>query len=225
MDTHSMPNLLELAAALGWTCGVRMYMVVMLIGATGYYGWAAMPTNLYVFASPPFIVCFGVMAGIEFFIDKVQGLDSFWGIIHTMSRIPSGAVLATLVFGTDHQELAVVALVLGGALAAFAHLTKACIRAAINTSPEPFSNIGVSLFEDGAVCACLWLALNHPKVLTVTLVLSIIVSMVLVRHCWRFFSFSMHRAVQVFAGRDPIAATHGARAPGVLFSVSPPPHP
>ena len=153
MDTLDLPQLLALAAAIGWASGVRLYLVVLLTGLAGYLGWVPLPGGLQLLAHPVVIAASGFMVFIEFFADKIPGLDSLWDMVHTAIRIPAGAALAASVFGADHAVMAIVAALLGGSFAATAHVAKATTRAAINTSPEPFSNVGASLVEDGLVPA------------------------------------------------------------------------
>ncbi|HQZ32419.1 MAG TPA: DUF4126 domain-containing protein, partial [Arenimonas sp.] len=107
-------------------------------------------------------------------------------LVHTFIRIPAGAALAAAVFGADSTTWAAVAGVIGGGLAATAHTAKATTRAAANTSPEPFSNIGLSLAGDMAVPAMLWLAWQQPLLFFVALGLALIVALVLTVILFRF---------------------------------------
>jgi hypothetical protein len=163
------PQLIALAAALGWASGLRLYAAVLVTGLIGAAGWVQLPAGLQVLQNPVVLLASGLMCAVEFFADKVPGLDSLWDAVHTFIRIPAGAALAAGVFGGDHAAWAVVAALLGGTLAATSHAAKATTRAAVNTSPEPFSNIGVSLLEDGAVAMALWLWYAHPVLFCVLL--------------------------------------------------------
>ena len=199
-----MPQLLALAAAIGWASGVRLYLVVLLTGVVGYFGWVPLPSGLQLLAHPVVIAASGFMVFIEFFADKFPGLDSLWDMVHTAIRIPAGAALAASVFGADHSVLAVVAALVGGGFAATAHAAKATTRAAINTSPEPFSNVGASLVEDTMVPAGLWLAVAHPFVFLVLFVLVLVASVWLIRKSWRFLKALFARVARIFSGRsDP----------------------
>ena len=162
MNDLDMPQLLALAAALGWASGIRLYLVVLLTGLAGYLGWVPLPGGLQMLAHPVVIAASGFMVFVEFFADKIPGLDSLWDMVHTVIRIPAGAALAASVFGADHAAMALVAALLGGSFAATAHAAKATTRAAINTSPEPFSNVAASLAEDVTVVGGLALAIAHP---------------------------------------------------------------
>jgi hypothetical protein len=208
MDTLTMPQLLALAAALGWASGVRLYLVVLIVGLTGYFGWVPLPAGLQMLAYPVVIVASGFMVFVEFFVDKIPGLDSLWDFVHTAIRIPAGAALAAAVFGGDHAVMATVAAILGGGLAATAHVAKTTTRAAINTSPEPFSNIGASLAEDGMASGGMWLALAHPLVFGVALLIVLVLSVWLIRRCWRFLSRLVRTVVRVLAGRAPEPVPH-----------------
>ena len=174
------PQLLAIAAALGWASGLRLYAVLFLTGAAGALGWIELPHGLRLLQHPLMLGASGVMLCVEFFADKIPGVDSLWDVLHTVLRIPAGAALAAAVFGADQATWATIAAVLGGGLAASSHIAKATTRAAANTSPEPFSNIGLSLLGDGLVPAVLWLSWTHPLVLAVFLVLALAVSAALV---------------------------------------------
>lgn len=155
-------QVLALAAALGWASGLRLYLVVFLVGLSGALGWLPLPAGLQVLQKPLVLGAAGLMLLIEFLADKIPGLDSLWDAVHTLIRIPAGAALAAAMLGGDAQSWSVLAALLGGTLAATAHAAKATTRAAVNTSPEPFSNIGLSLAGDALVPAMLWLAYAHP---------------------------------------------------------------
>ena len=161
-----LPQLLALAAALGWASGLRLYAVVFFTGAAGYLGWVALPAGLHVLQSPVVLGVSFALFAIEFVADKIPGVDTLWDAVHTFIRIPAGAALAFAAldgaFGVDGNTWAVLAALAGGTLAATAHAAKATTRAAVNTSPEPLSNIGLSMLGDAAVPATLWLAWEHP---------------------------------------------------------------
>lgn len=198
MDTA---QLIALAGALGWASGVRLYMVVLLTGLAGFMGWITLPPGLHLLAHPVVLGASGFMVFVEFFADKIPGLDSLWDVVHTMIRIPAGAALAAGVFGADSGLMALVAALMGGTLAATSHAAKATSRAAINTSPEPFTNVGASLLEDGLVPLGLWLAIAHPLVFVVVLLLVLVLSVWLIRTCWRFLRQLFVRVARIFSGR------------------------
>jgi hypothetical protein len=171
-------HLMALAAALGWASGLRLYAVVFITGLVGLMGWVPLPEGLKLLQHPAVLGVSGFMLAVEFFADKIPGIDSLWDVIHTVLRVPAGAALAASVFGADNATMAIVAALLGGTLAATSHTAKATTRAAVNTSPEPFSNVAVSLAEDGIVPAGLWLALASPMVFFVALAAAVIAMVV-----------------------------------------------
>ncbi len=162
MNALDTPQLVAIAAALGWASGLRLYAVLFLVGLAGTLGWVALPAGLQLLQHPLMLSASGLMLGVEFFADKIPGVDTLWDVLHTLLRIPAGAALAAAAFGADSATVTTAAALLGGTLAATSHFAKATTRAAVNTSPEPFSNIGLSLAGDAAVPAALWLAWAHP---------------------------------------------------------------
>ena len=172
------PQLLAIAAALGWASGLRLYAVLFLTGLAGYLGWVALPSGLHLLQSPVMLGASGLMLFIEFFADKIPGVDTLWDLIHTLVRIPAGAALAAAVFGADQSSWAMAAALMGGTLAATSHLAKATTRAALNASPEPFSNIAMSLLGDSVVPVSLWLSWEHPYVFFGALAVAVVVMVV-----------------------------------------------
>ena len=204
MQVMDTAQLIALAGALGWASGIRLYLVVLLTGLSGFMGWVSLPQGLHLLSNPVVLGASGFMVFIEFFADKIPGLDSLWDVVHSVIRIPAGAALAASVFGADSGAMALVAALLGGSLAATSFTAKATARAAINTSPEPFSNVGASLVEDGLVPLGLWLAVTHPFVFVGVLTLVLIVSVYLIRLCWRFLRQLFSRVTRIFSGQpDP----------------------
>jgi len=200
-----MPGLLALAAALGWASGFRLYAVVFLVGGMGAAGWLALPPGLHVLQHPAVLIVSGFMLLVEFFADKVPWLDSAWDVLHTVIRVPAGALLAAGVFGADNATMAVAAGLLGGSLSATALATKMTTRAAVNTSPEPFSNWGLSFLEDGLVVAVVWLATQYPLWFGVALVLMLIVSALLLVLLFSFLRAVIGRVSRFFSGSPGVA--------------------
>ena len=200
-----MPALLALAAALGWASGCRLYAVVFLVGGMGALDWLALPPGLLVLQHPAVLLASGFMLAVEFFADKVPLLDSAWDTLHAFIRIPGGALLAAGVFGGDNTTMGVVAGLLGGSLAATSLASKMASRAAVNTSPEPFSNGLVSLFEDGLVVAVVWLATQHPLWFGVALVVMLLLSALLLVVLFQFLRAVWRRVSSVFSGSPGVA--------------------
>jgi hypothetical protein len=188
-----LTQLVAIAAALGWASGLRLYAVVFITGLAGWLGWIPLPGDLHVLSNPIVLGASGLMLFIEFFVDKIPGLDSLWDAIHTFVRIPAGAALAGAVFGGDQASWVTAAALMGGTLAATSHAAKLTTRASANTSPEPFSNIALSLLGDSAVPVMLWLSWAHPVVALVALAAIVVASIVVVVILWRFLAGLIRR--------------------------------
>ncbi|MDD2713191.1 MAG: DUF4126 domain-containing protein [Simplicispira sp.] len=200
-----MPALLALAAALGWASGFRLYAVVFLVGGMGAIGWLALPQGLQVLQHPMVLAVSGFMLVVEFFADKVPWIDSVWDTVHTVIRVPGGALLAAGVFGADNATLGVVAGLLGGSLAATSMATKMTARAAANTSPEPVSNWLLSFFEDGLVVGVVWLATQYPLAFGAALVVMVAVSVVVLVLLFKFLRAVWRRVSSFFSGSPGVA--------------------
>lgn len=198
------PQLVAIAAALGWASGLRLYAVLFLTGLAGFLGWVDLPSGLHLLQTPVLLGASGLMLFVEFFVDKIPGLDTLWDVVHTVVRIPAGALLAASVFGGDQTSWAMAAALMGGTLAATSHVAKATTRAAANTSPEPFSNVALSLLGDGLVPLGLWLSWSHPVVFFVGLAIALVVSIAAIWVLAKFLRALFRR----FTGR-PMAVGHG----------------
>jgi hypothetical protein len=188
-----IPQLLALAAALGWASGIRLYATVFLVGLAGLLDWVALPPGLQVLTHPAVLAAAGFMLFVEFFADKIPYLDSVWDLLHTFIRIPAGAALVAGALGTDSAAITWIAALLGGGLAATSHAAKLTTRAAVNTSPEPFSNIGVSLLEDGFVFVLIWLALTSPFLFAWVLAASVVTAITLMVMLFKFLRAVLRR--------------------------------
>lgn len=194
---------IAIASGLAWASGLRLYVVLFLVGLTGHFHWFdwQLPSALQVLAHPWVIATTGFLVLIEFFADKIPAVDSIWDAIHTFIRIPAGALLAAGVIGADDGAAwAVVAGLLGGTITAGTHFMKAGGRAAINTSPEPVSNWAASFTEEAAVFSGLWLAFSHPLVFLLFLLLFILLAIWLLPKLWRFIKWIVVRATDLFSG-------------------------
>ena len=158
-------NLLQaiaLASLLAWASGLRLYLLIFVLGIAAQQGLITLPPGLQVLSHPYVVGASGVLLAVEFFADKIPGIDSAWDAIHTFIRIPAGALLAAGVAGDDLGAITIAAGLLGGTITAGTHFAKAGGRAMINTSPEPFSNWVASFTEDAVVLGGIWIAIQHP---------------------------------------------------------------
>ena len=178
MDSLDVAQLVAIAAVLGFASGIRLYAVLLVVGLVGLAGWVELPRGLAVLQHPWVLGAAGTMFVIEFIADKVPGVDTIWDAIQTFIRIPAGAALAAGVMGgLDSAAWTTVAAILGGSLAATSHFTKAGTRAAANTSPEPFSNLGLSLVEDVGTAGLMWLVLTHPLIAFAVVVVLVLLAL------------------------------------------------
>ncbi|MEO7386898.1 MAG: DUF4126 domain-containing protein [Gammaproteobacteria bacterium] len=192
MDIQSV----ALAAGLAWASGLRLYVVLFLVGLAGYFGWIVLPEHLQVLANPIVLGTSGTLAVAEFFADKIPGFDSLWDAVHTFIRIPAGALLAAGTvggLGDDSLPLMIAAGLIGGTITAGSHFTKAGSRVAINHSPEPFSNWVASFSEDIAAPGIVWLAIAAPVILLVALLFATLVALWLLPRLWRWIRSILHR--------------------------------
>jgi hypothetical protein len=177
--------------------------VVFLTGLAGVLGWVELPAGLRVLQSPLMLGASGLMLFVEFFADKIPGIDTLWDTVHTVVRIPAGAALAAAVFGADQSSWAMAAALMGGTLAATSHVAKATTRAAINTSPEPVSNIAMSLLGDSVVPLSLWLSWVHPYVFFAALAVALVVMAALTWVLAKFLRRLLQRVSGWFGAGQP----------------------
>ncbi len=186
MSEFQVLQTLALASLLAWASGLRLYLVVFVVGLAAYYGYIFLPDGLKVLSHPYVIGAAGLLLALEFLADKFPGLDSAWDGIHTFIRIPAGALLAAGATGDTLTALTVAAGLLGGTITAGTHFTKAGSRAVINTSPEPMTNWAASFTEDAMVLGGIWLAFAYPWVFLALLALFLLLVAWLLPKLWRF---------------------------------------
>ena len=193
---------LALTFGAGWASGINLYAAILVLGLAGASGAVDLPSGLDVLSDPLVLTAAGVMYLVEFFADKVPGVDSAWDAIHTFVRIPAGAMMASAAVGDAGAGAEIAAALLGGGLAAGTHAAKAGSRALINTSPEPFSNWAASVTEDLGVVGGLLLALNHPLVFLVLLLLFFLLLIWLLPKLWSGIKRVFGWIGRLFGGRD-----------------------
>lgn len=176
---------IALTMGVAWASGINLYAAVFMLGYLGTTGHIQLPPDLVVLTDPLVLAAAGFMYCVEFFADKTPGVDTGWDAIHTFIRIPAGAILAAGAIGDVSPAAQLAAGLIGGAMAAGSHLTKAGSRVLINTSPEPVSNWIASITEDVAVIAGLWMALHHPVIFLVLLGIFIVLMIWLLPRLWR----------------------------------------
>ncbi|MDL1867214.1 DUF4126 family protein [Betaproteobacteria bacterium PRO4] len=176
---------LALTMGSSWASGINLYAALFILGLGGATGNITLPNELAMLENPFVIGSAAVMYLIQFFADKIPGVDSAWDAIHTFVRIPAGAMLAAGAVGDVSPALEIAAGILGGGVAVTSHATKTGTRLMINTSPEPVSNWTASISEDLMVIGGLWTALHHPILFIVLFLIFIGLSIWLLPKLWK----------------------------------------
>lgn len=186
MDEYQqLISVISLTMGVAWASGINLYAAILVLGLGGASGGIVLPESLEMVQSPPVIMAAGLMFAVEFFADKIPGVDTGWDALHTFIRIPAGALLAASSVGDVSPALQLAAGIVGGSVSSVTHAAKASTRVMINTSPEPVSNWAASISEDVAVIAGLWLALNHPLIFLALFVLFLLLLIWLLPKLWR----------------------------------------
>jgi hypothetical protein len=184
-------EIISVAASVSLLAGWRLYLCVFAVGLAMHSGWVDLPdhlSKLEILANPWVIGVAGAGAVIELLADKIMWLDSIWDGVHTLVRPVGGAVLALALVDPADPAWQVIVVLLGGGASLLSHGAKAGTRAAVNTSPEPVSNLVVSTAEDIATGGLLWLALANPVaagVIAVLLLGGAVMLLLLVRRMLR----------------------------------------
>jgi hypothetical protein len=169
-------NLLGVALGLAALAGINLYLTVFVTGLAINQHWITLSPqyqSLEVLGHPAIVTVAGILYFLEFFADKIPWVDSAWDAVHTVIRPIGGALLAVRVLGHSNPTFDVIVLLLAGGTSLIAHTAKASTRLVANTSPEPFSNIGLSLAEDAAVFGGLALIHFNPVAALIVFLLAL----------------------------------------------------
>lgn len=178
-------TIIAMTMGVAWASGINLYATILVLGFLGASGHMVLPPDLMILTDPLILLAAGAMYMVEFFADKVPGVDNSWDTLHTFIRIPAGAALAVGAVGEVDPVVALAVAIVGGGLTAGTHATKAGGRVLINASPEPFSNWIASVTEDIAVVGGLFAALYNPWLFLALLVLFIVLMVWLLPKIWR----------------------------------------
>jgi len=189
---------LAIGMGASWVSGINLYATVATLGLLGRLANLKLPGELEVVTNWWVIGVALFLFVVEFIADKIQVVDSVWDVIHTFIRIPAGAVLAATAFGDFDRRIQVIALLVGGGLALSSHGTKAATRAVINASPEPVSNILVSLAEDVLVIVSVLLAVFLPILVFFVIAAGLVFSIWILPKVIRFFQSVGRRVRRLF---------------------------
>jgi Domain of unknown function (DUF4126) len=184
---------LGLALGAGFSSGLNLYATVATLGLLQRFGVLQLSPHLQVLAHPWVL---GIAIGLyllEFFADKIPYFDTVWDLIHTFIRPPAAALLAYSAAGGAPAAWRWGAALLAGGVALTSHGTKASARAAVNASPEPFSNWILSFGEDVLAVWLTWMATAHPYATTIIVVVLVALSVFLLYHLFRFARRALQR--------------------------------
>ena len=190
---------LALTFTSGWASGVNSYLVVLVLGIAERLGVDGLPA---VLGRWEVLAAAGFLYAMEFIADKVPYIDSTWDAVSTAIRPTVGAVIGVLLAGDASSLEAAVGGVLGGTTALASHTVKSGSRLAINTSPEPFTNVAASLGEDVTVLSVALLAIHHPYVAASIAAVLLVVGLVLVYLLMKY----VRRGWRRWKGKDRLPA-------------------
>jgi hypothetical protein len=200
-----------------WLSGFNLYATVLTLGLLQRFHLVKLPGTLDFIGHGWVIAVAAVLYTIEFLADKIPWVDSAWDAIHTFIRVPAGAVMAASAFADFDPAVRAVALLAGGSLALGSHGTKASVRIAANASPEPFSNILLSLLEDMFTVGLAILAAFHPAVILAILLLFLLLLVWLMPKILRAIRRMLDRVGEMFGSHStPGLAERSHRERGSL---------
>lgn len=192
----SEAHIFTIGILLAWLAGIRVYLTVFGVGLAGLFGWVDLPPALQATTSWWVLGTSGVLAAVEFFADKLPGVDSVWDLLQTLTRVPAGAFLAAAALSPD-GELSNGVLAAGAGVALTSHSIKSGTRMLLNTSPEPASNWLASLWEDAIAVLSLLLATISP---VLALVFLLGASVMIAALIWMTWSL-LRRGIRRFLAR------------------------
>jgi hypothetical protein len=178
-------NTLGIAMGSAWLSGINLYATVLTLGLLQRWNFAHLPGDLSALSHTWVIITAASLFAVQFIADKIPAVDSVWDVIHTFIRVPAGAILAATAFAHFSPEIRVMALLIGGGIAFTSHGAKSATRLAANTSPEPVSNVLLSLAGDGLSVGGSVLAVSHPLVFLVIVAVAVLASLFLFRWIYR----------------------------------------
>jgi len=193
-------DLSTLGFAMGsaWLSGINLYATVFMLGLLQRFHVAHLPGDLSYVGHTWVVILSGGLYLVQFIADKIPAVDSVWDIVHTFIRVPAGAVLAATAFANFDPSVRLLALLVGGGVALSSHSAKTATRLAANTSPEPVSNIALSLLGDGLTLGGTALMAVHPVVILGVVIVAVALSVLLVRMIWKLMS-------RLFTGRSSVS--------------------
>lgn len=190
--------LLGSVMGLGFISGIRLYSTVLTVGLGIRIGWFHLDSHLAalnILTHPFILITAGVVYLAEFFADKIPWVDSLWDCIHSLIRPIGAAFLGATALGSVDPAMKITAFLLCGGVAFSSHATKTSARLIVNHSPEPFTNIGLSLFEDIFSVFGVWMSLQHPIIVFCFIVVFLALFIWLFP---KFFRFARRQAISIY---------------------------
>jgi Domain of unknown function (DUF4126) len=202
LDILKIPpsELFALLAAVGFAAGLNLYATVAVLGLLARFGHLPLPPGLQLLEAWPVIAASIALFGVEFFADKVPAFDLVWNALHTFVRVPVAGLLAFEATRQLSPEQQLLATLLGAAVALAAHGGKTAVRAAVTPSPEPLSNITLSLGEDVIAIGLTWLATRHPYAAGTLAAIFVVIIVILTRWVIRALRALFRGAERELAG-------------------------
>jgi hypothetical protein len=193
-------ELFALLAAIGFAAGLNLYATVAVLGLLAHFGHLPLPPGLQLLESWTVIGASTALFGVEFFADKIPAFDLIWNAVHTFIRVPVAGLLAYQATSQLSPEKQLLATLLGAVVAFIAHGGKTAARAAVTPSPEPFSNIALSLGEDALAIGLTWLATRHPYIAGALAMIFVVIIVLMARLVIRALRALFRGAEQELAG-------------------------
>jgi uncharacterized membrane protein len=190
----SVLSTLGFAMGSAWLSGINLYATVLTMGLLQRFHLVQLPGELSRLSEWWVIALAAALYAVEFIADKVPAIDSAWDAVHTFIRIPAGAILAASAFAHFDPSVRLAAMMVGGGVALSSHGLKATTRVAANTSPEPFSNIALSLIEDAIAFGSTILMVFHPLVILAVVIVFVGIAIWFVPKILRAIRRLFHRA-------------------------------
>ncbi len=213
---------IALCMGVAWASGINLYATIAVLGIMGTTGNMTLPPDLLILQDPMVIAAAGFMYCVEFFADKMPGVDSSWDAIHSFIRIPAAAALAAGAVGELNPAVVLAAAILGGALGATSYTLKTGTRVLINASPEPFTNWAASLIEDVAVVGGLLSAIYLPLPFVIFLIAFVLFAVWALPKLWRGIVKLAAKVRAWFGGAPPPEAKNefGRQADAAIEQLS-----
>ena len=193
---------LGMAMGSAWLSGINLYATVVTLGLLQKYTFVKLPGELSILSNWWILGMAGAMYLVEFVADKIPAVDSAWDAVHTFIRVPAGAILAATAFADFDPTVKTIAMLVGGSIALGSHGLKSTTRLAANTSPEPVSNIALSLGEDILTFGAASLLAFHPVIILVVAILATILAIWLIPKIFRTLR-RLFRKIRSLLGIEP----------------------